>query len=38
MNWVEKLKKYNENKIHKTPAENDREADMEFLKQLEMEK
>lgn len=27
-NWVETLKKYNENKSHKSPAENDREADI----------
>lgn len=38
MNWVDKLKKYNENKPHKSPAENDREADVEFLKLLEEEK
>ena len=38
MNWVDKLKKYNENKPHKSPAENDREADLEFLRLLEEEK
>ena len=38
MNWVEKLKKYNEKKTHKSPAENDREADVEFLRLLEEEK
>lgn len=27
-NWVEALKKHNENKSHKSPAENDREADI----------
>ena len=37
-NWVDILKKYNENKTHKSPAENDREADIEFLKLLEEEK
>jgi hypothetical protein len=37
-NWVEKLKKFNEDKVHKSPAENDREADIEFLKLLEEEK
>jgi serine/threonine-protein phosphatase 2A regulatory subunit B'' len=36
--WVKKLKKYNENQTHKTAAENDREADIEFLKLLEDEK
>ena len=34
-NWVEVLKKYNEKVEHKSPAENDREADIEFLKLLE---
>jgi len=38
MNWQEKLQKYNEGKPHKSPAENDREADIEFLKMLEEEK
>lgn len=38
MNWVEKLKQYNENKPHKSPAENDRDADVEFLRLLEVEK
>ena len=37
-NWVENLKKYNDGKDHKSPAENDREADIEFLKLLEEEK
>lgn len=37
-NWVDSLKKYNEGKQHKSPAENDREADIEFLKLLEDEK
>lgn len=37
-NWVEALKKYNDGKPHKSPAENDREADIEFLKLLEDEK
>lgn len=37
-NWVEVLKKYNEKVEHKSPAENDREADIEFLKLLEEEK
>lgn len=36
--WVQKLKKFNEGKAHKTAAENDREADIEFLKLLEEEK
>jgi serine/threonine-protein phosphatase 2A regulatory subunit B'' len=38
MNWVDKLKKYNQGKTHKSPAENDREADIEFLRLLEEEK
>ena len=38
MNWQEKLGKFNESKPHKSPAENDREADIEFLKMLEEEK
>ena len=37
-NWAESLKKFNEGKPHKSPAENDREADIEFLKLLEDEK
>ena len=37
-NWADLLKKYNEAKPHKSPAENDREADIEFLKLLEDEK
>lgn len=36
--WVQKLKGFNEGKAHKTAAENDREADIEFLKLLEEEK
>lgn len=36
--WVAKLKRFNESKPHKTAAENDREADVEFLKLLEEEK
>ena len=36
--WVQKLKQFNEGKAHKTAAENDREADIEFLKLLEEEK
>jgi hypothetical protein len=36
--WVGKLRRYNESKPHKTAAENDREADVEFLKLLEDEK
>lgn len=36
--WVQKLKRFNEGKTHKTAAENDREADIEFLKLLEEEK
>jgi len=36
--WVQKLKKFNEGKAHKSAAENDREADIEFLKLLEEEK
>ena len=38
LNWVESLKAYNATKEHKSPAENDREADIEFLKLLEEEK
>ena len=37
-NWVDTLKNYNAQKAHKSPAENDREADIEFLKLLEDEK
>jgi hypothetical protein len=36
--WVQKLKRFNDGKPHKTAAENDREADIEFLKLLEEEK
>ena len=36
--WIAKLKNYNQKREHKTPAENDREADVEFLKLLESEK
>ena len=36
--WVQKLKKYNDGKEHKSAAENDRDADVEFLKLLEEEK
>ena len=36
--WVAKLRKFNESKPHKPAAENDREADVEFLKLLEEEK
>jgi len=32
------LKRFNAEKKHKTPAENDREADVEFLKILEEDK
>lgn len=38
MNWVEKLKVYNEGKSHKSPAENDRDADVEFLRLIEEER
>ena len=38
MNWVDKLRAFNQNKQHKTPAENDREADVEFLRLLDEEK
>jgi serine/threonine-protein phosphatase 2A regulatory subunit B'' len=37
-NWVEALRKFNEGKAHKSPAENDREADIEFLNLLEHER
>ena len=36
--WAAALKKYNENKPHKTPGENDREADLHFLDLLKEEK
>lgn len=36
--WVDKLKAYNKTLPHKTPAENDRDADVQFLKLLEEEK
>ena len=36
--WVKKLQRFNSGKQHKTAAENDREADIEFLKLLEEEK
>jgi serine/threonine-protein phosphatase 2A regulatory subunit B'' len=36
--WVAKLRSFNESKAHKSAAENDREADVEFLKLLEEEK
>ncbi len=36
--WVRKLQAFNENKDHKSPAENDKEADQEFLKLLEEER
>jgi hypothetical protein len=36
--WAEKLKRYNKDKTHKSPAENDREADTSFLRLLEEEK
>jgi hypothetical protein len=36
--WVQKLKAYNATLPHKTPAENDREADVQFLKLIEEEK
>ena len=36
--WVRKLKASNAGKEHKSPAENDREADVAFLKLLEDEK
>jgi len=29
--WVLALKKFNEGKEHKSPSENDKEADIEFL-------
>ena len=38
MNWAQKLRNYNKSKDHKSPAENDREADVEFLRLLEEEK
>jgi serine/threonine-protein phosphatase 2A regulatory subunit B'' len=36
--WVAALKQFNEGKPHKTPAENDKEADIEFLRLLEEER
>jgi len=36
--WIEKLKAHNETLTKKSPAENDREADIHFLKLLETEK
>jgi len=36
--WVQKLQKFNSGKSHKSPAENDREADVEFLRLLDEEK
>ena len=36
--WVKKLQRANLNKSHKSPAENDREADEKFLTLLEEEK
>ena len=36
--WVDKLKAYNEKLPHNTPSENDRDADVQFLKLLEEEK
>lgn len=36
--WVAALKAFNEGKPHKTPAENDKEADIEFLRLLEEER
>ena len=36
--WVAALKKFNQDKPHKTPAENDKEADIEFLRLLEEER
>lgn len=36
--WVQKLKAHTNALPHKTPAENDREADVQFLKLLEEEK
>ena len=38
MNWVDCLKKFLENKVKKSALENDREADIAFLKLLEEEK
>ena len=32
--WVSALQKFNQDKEHKSPAENDKEADKEFLKLL----
>lgn len=36
--WIDKLKAYNKTLPHKTPVENDRDADQKFLKLLEDEK
>ena len=36
--WVDKLKAYNKTLPQKKPAENDREADIHFLKLLETER
>lgn len=36
--WVEKLKKSNSALPHKTPAQNDRDADEKFLQLLDDEK
>jgi len=36
--WIDKLKAHNETLTKKSPAENDREADIHFLKLLETEK
>ena len=38
IDWLQVLKDYNKDKPHKSPAENDKDADMEFLKLLEEEK
>lgn len=38
IDWMTVLKDYNNGKPHKSPAENDKDADMEFLKLLEEEK
>ena len=35
IDWVAALRNYNKDKPHKSPAENDKEADLEFLKLLE---
>ena len=36
--WVQALKKFNDGKEHKSPSENDKEADIEFLRLLEEER